>query len=494
MTLFNKSSVINYFREKALLFAFLSAPIIWIAALVINPTILQFNETYPCEMKIRFGTVLQVLWLVGLPSILLYKKRESEESHQDSLSKIDQWVVCLCSIAFFSVLTGMPGALMALFIPAMILNSIQAYRQHKEKPLWHSRGLWVACFALIAYKGITLFWSPNFSTSWYTWRIDIWLLIVATVGLMTSLKQQVLNRFMRNAIYISLFYIFSIVLVYLSTCYLASCSPWVCFTLKKIYFPGPHQLISSHFIIQSYKHSHYTYAIFVMLLPIIYEGFSKRQCRWQDFFTSLPLYVIFAIMIYASISQSRIGMLLSAILLFILLLRFFFPKQYAKALLILSIGSIVAPILFLSPQQREYFFDGQRIQYLRIASETIDAQTLLKGRGMGEAKQIVESYPLPLEAKHFHNEYIQTLVETGLVGLILLLLVLSHYLWLAIKRKKTEAIIAIIMLSMLFFIDLFLHITEYIIGIWMLMCFMINYRQDAEGRKALVVSDKQSAI
>ena len=103
---------------------------------------------------------------------------------------------------------------------------------------------------------------------------------------------------------------------------------------------------------------------------------------------------------------------------------------------------------------------------------------ILIGGGLDYAYTLLQTLPIgtPEEPHlfHFHNQYMQTLVQSGVIGLLLWLSLLGSMLWVAHRQRRSVLIVVVSLWIILCNVDLVSYISEYLIGMLFLLCLALS--------------------
>lgn len=413
---------------------------------------------------------------VALPLLLflLWQKNRLRETFP-----IFDWCIILFSaVAYAAALTGIAEFLVSFFALAVIINAIVRYKKNREKPFKRNKLLLIACWLYVLFEAFTLLWTPTLTASWKYFRLELWIGIVAIVGLLSPLSERIVVRIMYYALWIGLLYTFTIVVLYVEACSMMPCSWSACFTFDKLYFPGSLGALSPHFIVKVFPHNHYTFLAFLMAIPPIFLGFSSPRKSFPSSRYCLIAASLLSNLLYSFILQSRLGMILFPVLIVCLGIKLFWPYRSNRVLQIfaLSLGALVGVVgvFFL----KSFFLDGQRLQYVEIANNLINKTSFWSGQGLGTAHSFLHSVVSEEPIQHFHNQYVQCFVEGGILSLLLLLNIIGVYAFSAVRQRKREAVVAILAFALLLSVDLFVYISEYVMAIGFLYMMIINYEKE----------------
>jgi O-antigen ligase len=173
--------------------------------------------------------------------------------------------------------------------------------------------------------------------------------------------------------------------------------------------------------------------------------------------------VILFLLLIIFMCSSRAGIFGITFALFILLIKTTKPSRPFYKIISLIFLVALLTIFFLNPRmtdlaksfQDDSYKLSQRVQCWIIATDVIDHNFLGKGLQhtesalLNEYKRngLVEHYDLQLNA---HNQFLETTLNSGYLGLLLLLLILGFSAYVAVKQNNTFSIIVILNLLLHF--------------------------------------------
>ena len=75
---------------------------------------------------------------------------------------------------------------------------------------------------------------------------------------------------------------------------------------------------------------------------------------------------------------------------------------------------------------------------------------------------------------HFHNQYMQSLVQSGIIGLLLWISILGSMLWTA-RRQRNKALVVLTSLWIILCnVDLVSYMANYLIGMMFVLCLALS--------------------
>ncbi|MBB6276263.1 O-antigen ligase family protein [Porphyromonas circumdentaria] len=374
----------------------------------------------------------------------------------------------------FGVINSHLGILF-FFILGAITNCIPYFR-NGFKGLLRPKLFLIATTAYVAYEALTLLWSDNALQSLTYWQKEIWIAIVPLLMCIAPPSGYTVRRFMKYALQISYLYLLSQLLIYGWTCLSIENPLWAAFSFNKAYFTISGEAMFPGFLLSLLGFDHYTYLGFVFLAPILYfltEHILKSSNRHSWEIISL---VSLAAISYSFIHQSRTLMLFYLFIALIVIVRKKNGWGYKRVVAssIVGLGVILGVLLYFYPHLLHFFVDTHRLELLRVARNYL-GDNLLNGYGLGSSENLI--YPFFNGAKHtahFHNQFIQSLLEGGVVSGLLVALIPISYGIESYRQKNGASLFLILLFSLIMVIDLVVFLTEYLIAMLLLLSIMIH--------------------
>ncbi len=227
-------------------------------------------------------------------------------------------------------------------------------------------------------------------------------------------------------------------------------------------------------------HPSYMSIFVVFAIAILLDG----RTYMKVFRYTGPIAVIIFIgitwlLIFNTLLSSKAGIIIQTVILLLYTLRAFYRKLYYKGitlLLLTFVSILIIPILFsftanrfiyLSDSLTELTSENQtdESKYTSTNSRLLGWQAAVDlildnpyiGVGPGnvqdDLKESYEKHGLEYGYRNPHNQYIQTWLELGLPGLIILILLISVSGWLAIRNKNYIYLSFIIIICMHMFFE-----------------------------------------
>lgn len=239
-----------------------------------------------------------------------------------------------------------------------------------------------------------------------------------------------------------------------------------------------------------YLNNHMVFNLYMNLAIICIWYIVKHQYKQLQKWKIFLYIIVFLIMYYIlSISEGRSGFLMSLFIISFLLLKEIWQRK--KYLIIIALSGLSALVYTeISHHQRisEKQIKGEpRLFLWKNAIKVIQENPFL-GKGASSAQvafdnqrasstdETYKNFWTPYDFVDSHNQYIQTTMEFGLLGLCLLLFIYFYPLILAQKQRKIFAFLVTTVLAFQSVFDMF--ITGQFVHLFLLCTFMITLCKD----------------
>ena len=274
---------------------------------------------------------------------------------------------------------------------------------------------------------------------------------------------------------------------------LISCgvSPLITLQLDKFYLQEYGFVIDSSHMLMPFTFTHYTYLGIFLLTPIVMTIRSSNR--------SLRLHawcLLLGVIPYACALQARYLLLMALLLVAYavagkLLDRVKVTRRQPRLVPYLMLaGAILFTIAYTTSFHltEGYLGGGLRNDLLQMSYQSLREVPLWIGGGLDYAYNLLLPLPVNTEESlivHFHNQYMQSLVQSGIIGLLLWLSILGSTLWIA-RRQRNRAITVVVSLWIILCnVDLVSYIPEYLIGMMFVLCLALSTR----GKDKLQLAD-----
>lgn len=193
-------------------------------------------------------------------------------------------------------------------------------------------------------------------------------------------------------------------------------------------------------VFPSFWHPSFVSIIILMALPAsIYLRFGNVRKRIS---TVEMLFCIAIIVLFVLLSGARIGLVVIPVLLGLSIL-FYVKTSWWSKVAVTTLGILAGLIVYTkSPSIQQKLDDPIRDQLNATAIEAFKEKSIF-GWGTGSMEKLIRSqaltyelgYDYPQDRNHFHNTYLDELVQFGIVGSTVLFSLLALCIYLAIKKK-----------------------------------------------------------
>ena len=444
--------------------------------------------------------LLTVSLLMVFGALLLPWLLAKGESHTTS-AKLDyrhHFAPLLCfGLGYANLLLGIVHSHLGLVAP-FLLGILIGSRWRRQGDLLHTlraRALYplALCAALyVLYTAmVALEWSTSRERALDYWGKEIWLFLVPLCFFIYSgASQRLIRDFWMSALRIGWIYIVTVLTFFYALLISCGSSPLITLTLSKYYLHDAGFVISTTHMLMPFTFTHYTYLGVFLLTPIVMTiRSSSRSLRLQ------AECLLLGVILYACALQARYLLLMALLLV-----------AYAVACKLLDWGGItrrqpnLMPYLMLagailftcvyttSPNLvGGYLGGGIRNDLLQMSYQALREVPIWIGGGLDYVYQLL--LPLPINAEqesiiHFHNQYMQSLVQSGIIGLLLWISILSSMFWTARRQRNRALVVLTALWVILCNVDLVSYMSNYLIGMMFVLCLALSTQGDDKLQRA----------
>ncbi|MDR2886905.1 MAG: O-antigen ligase family protein, partial [Bacteroidales bacterium] len=186
-------------------------------------------------------------------------------------------------------------------------------------------------------------------------------------------------------------------------------------------------------------HPSFDSTIIMMAAPVaIYLRYrNEKQISFVEMLPGVVLPVVFTVL-----AGARVGMVAAPVLLGLAYVFYCKFKPVFKWGLV-AVGMVVVGILLHQfPKADDRFVDPVRSDLRKTAVSAIGEKPVF-GWGTGNVAKIIQSeerahrlgFDEPVPLVQFHNQYLEDMVQFGIPGILVLLLLFGWLLWLGVRRK-----------------------------------------------------------
>lgn len=439
--------------------------------------ILQLKPT------IRWVTVAGFLLILLYPLPLSEGKRLATASHSLLLRlSIACWVVGYAN-SIFGVIPSIIGIL-APYIVGTILYMIRAILMRRN-PSFTPRGYWIAAVLFLIYDGVTLLWSPNLELSYAWWCRELSLFPPLALFLVYPLSATELRFLMHYLSRIVILFTLGILVGYLTSCLVAGFPIHIAFTFNKTYLAQFGSAFYSSLFASFYGFDHYTYLVLLLLAPTIYWLLEAQVKPYRSF--GFPMLGFLGVLCYAFIVQSRFGEVVCTSFLALYVLYLFFRGNYRTIIPITLLGVMLSAFFlwYFDVPLLHHLLDHTRLSMLEAATQYL-GYNFWGGYGLGTSHCLLFGIGMPDGADvHFHNQWIQCLIEGGIMSLLLWGAIWICYLFAALQRRNNAAITMVMLMLLMMCIDLFTCFNNYFLSIGIMAALLLSTTSRIEKEKNL---------
>lgn len=399
-----------------------------------------------------------------------------EKMHRCGTDAVSYAVMLLWAMGYANLLIGFFNSLLGTCLFFLFGFILHGYSQARKgiKPSFSPRLFIMATILYVAYEALTLCWSPHLARSEEYFRRELWLAVVPIALFCYPPERQLVRGFMEYALRITMLYLSSVLLLYLWLCSANGISSFACFTLSKLYLPLPWGKSSPVTLLSLFGWQHYTYLCVIFTMPFLYYA-ARTPLRSARGAVLILLYV--EMLAFTIIMQSRICMLFLCALGVVLLIkastRLSVFKVVVGGLIVACLVALVLAIAF--PDLLGYFTDEHRRALLRIGKSYIGEHPW-RGFGLASSEELIRPFMQGYNAGHFHNQWMQSYLEGGIVSAVLITIVPLSYIAIALRRRCADALLGGLFFILILLIELVFIFPEYLIGMMIMLSFLIEKR------------------
>lgn len=452
----------------------------WGLLALFNPSLFEPNGTDSAFDITVFSTPFWLFVLLGGGIILFQLVYENERNLQKGGLLHEECAVLFWSLGYTNLLFGVVDSFLGIllfFILGAIACSIP-YLRNKNRVPFRPRLFLFATLIYVLYEATTLLWSPHPARSLSYFQREVWIAVIPLLICIAPPSASIVHRFMRYALQISYLYLLSQILLYSWVCVRIDNPLWVAFSFNKGYFTLNGTSTYPGFLLSLTGFSHYTYLGFIFLAPILY--FINERVLKSNGASVRGAFLLtsFAAISYSFIHQSRTLMLFYLFILLFIVAQKYLKWSYERviSLGIFVISSLLIGFFFqLFPSNvSNFFIDTHRLQLLQTAQNYLGTH-LWSGYGLGSSESLLLPYFQGAEhTGHFHNQFIQSTIEGGLISGLLMLFIPISYGIVSYKQKNSSSMLLILLFSLIMTIDLVTFFSEYLIAMLLLLSIAIH--------------------
>ena len=206
---------------------------------------------------------------------------------------------------------------------------------------------------------------------------------------------------------------------------------------------------------------------------------SSSKFKIMETILGISLPIVFTIL-----AGARVGMVITPVLL---LLGYLF---YCKFKPVIKWGLVVAGIaaggilIHLFPKADDRFVDPIRMDLRRIAISAIKEKPFF-GWGTGYSKTLIHSeerahslgIETPYDFNQFHNQYLEDMVQFGIPGILILLVLFGWMLWIGIREKNFLLLSLLTIYTLFCWTESALYVSKGVLPFSFWLCFLMSNRK-----------------
>jgi len=188
---------------------------------------------------------------------------------------------------------------------------------------------------------------------------------------------------------------------------------------------------------------------------------------------------------FTIMSGARIGMVIAPALLGLGYLFYCRFKPVLKWGLVVA-GIVAMGVMFyLYPNIVERFSDPIRVDLRKTAISAIKEKPVF-GWGTGYVEPFIHSeerahslgIEKPYSFNHFHNQYLENMVQFGILGILMLLVLFGWILWVGTREKNYLLLSLLVIYVLLCWTDTCMHSSKGVVPFAFWLCFLMGKRKE----------------
>ena len=229
-------------------------------------------------------------------------------------------------------------------------------------------------------------------------------------------------------------------------------------------------------------HPHPSYLSTILLMAVPVALYLRYQDEKQITMIEMLLGVLLPI-VFTILSGARVGMMIVPALL---ILGYLFYCKFKPALkwgLVVAGIAVVGVMFHFFPTTDDRFVDPIRVDLRKTAISAIKEKPVF-GWGTGSAKLLIHSeeraHHLGIETPHqfnqFHNQYLEDMVQFGVFGILILLVLFGWLLWIGIHEKNYVLLSLFVIYVLFCWTETVLFVAKGVMPFTFWLCFLIANR------------------
>lgn len=442
---------------------------------------------------LRFTPLLLTVSLLMVFGALLLPWLLEKGASRTTGAKLDyrhHFAPLLCfGLGYANLLLGVVTSYLGLVTPFLLGILIDNRWRRKGDLLQtlRARPLYPLVLCVALYVLYTLIvavgWSTDRGLAFSYWDKEIWLLIIPLCFFIYSgASQRLMQSFWLSALRIGWIYIVTFLVFFYALLISCGSSPFITLTLNKYYLGEAGFVVSSSHMLMPFTFTHYTYLGVFLLTPIVMTiRSSRRSLRLQ------AECLLLGVILYACALQARYLLLMTLLLVVYAVVCHLLDwikvtrrqPHLVVTYLMLAGASLFTIVYTTSPNLVEgYLGGGIRNDLLQMSYQALREVPVWIGGGLDYVYRLLLPLPINTEQEsfiiHFHNQYMQSLVQSGIIGLLLWISILGSMLWTA-RRQRNKALVVLTSLWIILCnVDLVSYMANYLIGMMFVLCLALS--------------------
>ena len=188
--------------------------------------------------------------------------------------------------------------------------------------------------------------------------------------------------------------------------------------------------------------------------------------------------------VFTVLGGARVGMVIAPVLL---VLGYLF---YCKFSLALKLGLVVAGLisggilLYIFPKVDDLSVDPIRADLRKTAISAIKEKPVF-GWGTGYSKSLIQSkerahglgIEKPYDFNQFHNQYLEDMVQFGIPGIFILMVLFCWMLWVGIRGKNFLLLSLFVIYALFCWTESVLYVSKGVLPFVFWLCFLMSNRK-----------------
>ena len=206
------------------------------------------------------------------------------------------------------------------------------------------------------------------------------------------------------------------------------------------------------------------------------QSASRAKIKNIEFLLGILLPIVFTIL-----GGARVGMMIAPVLLFLGYVFYCKFKPVLKWGLLVAGIAVVGFLLHSFPNADDRFNDTPRMDLRKTAISAIKEKPVF-GWGTGSSKSLIHSkeraHSLGIETSYdfnqFHNQYLEDMVQFGILGILIILVLFGWVLWVGIREKNFLLLSLLIIYTLFCWTESVFYVSKGIVPFAFWLCFLMS--------------------